>query len=59
MGPPAGGACREDAVPTNVHAVSSADIKYAIEGGKVFCVAMLELKDGKIVRQTAVQVWDE
>jgi hypothetical protein len=29
------------------------------EGGKVFCVAMLELKDGKIVRQTAVQAWDE
>jgi ketosteroid isomerase-like protein len=29
------------------------------EGGKVFCVAMLELKDGKIVQQTAVQVWDE
>jgi hypothetical protein len=29
------------------------------EGGKVFCVAMLDLKDGKIVRQTAVQVWDE
>jgi ketosteroid isomerase-like protein len=29
------------------------------EGGKVFCVAMIELKDGKIVRQTAVQAWDE
>jgi ketosteroid isomerase-like protein len=29
------------------------------EGGKVFCVAMLELRDGKIARQTAVQVWDE
>jgi hypothetical protein len=29
------------------------------EGGKVFCAAMLELKDGKIVRQTAVQAWDE
>ena len=29
------------------------------EGGKVFCVAMLELSGGKIVRQTAVQVWDE
>jgi hypothetical protein len=29
------------------------------EGGKVFCVAMLELKNGKIVRQTAVQAWDE
>ncbi len=29
------------------------------EGGKVLCLAVLELKDGKIVRQTAVQVWDE
>jgi hypothetical protein len=29
------------------------------DGGKVFCVAMLELRDGKIARQTAVQVWDE
>jgi hypothetical protein len=29
------------------------------EGGKVFCATMLDLKDGKIVRQTAVQAWDE
>jgi ketosteroid isomerase-like protein len=29
------------------------------EGGKVFCVAMIELRDGKIAQQTAVQVWDE
>jgi SnoaL-like domain len=29
------------------------------EGGKVVCAAMLELKNGKIVRQTAVQAWDE
>jgi hypothetical protein len=29
------------------------------EGGKVFCATMLELKDGKIVQQTAVQAWDE
>jgi ketosteroid isomerase-like protein len=29
------------------------------DGGKVFCAAMLELDDGKIIRQTAVQVWDE
>jgi ketosteroid isomerase-like protein len=28
------------------------------DGTKVFCVAMLELKGGKIVRQTAVQAWD-
>lgn len=29
------------------------------EGAKVFCAAMLELRDGKIIRQTAVQAWDE
>jgi ketosteroid isomerase-like protein len=29
------------------------------DGAKVFCLAMLELKDGKIARQTLVQAWDE
>ena len=29
------------------------------DGTKVFCSAMLELKDGKIARQTVVQAWDE
>ncbi len=29
------------------------------DGGKVFCAAMLELENGKIVRQTAVQAWDD
>jgi len=29
------------------------------EGGKVFCMAVIELKDGKIAQQTAVQAWDE
>jgi ketosteroid isomerase-like protein len=28
------------------------------DGTKVFCSAMLELQDGKIIRQTAVQAWD-
>ena len=28
------------------------------EGGKVFCAAMVETKDGKIVRQTVVQAWN-
>lgn len=28
-------------------------------GAKVFSVAMLELKDGKIAHQTIVQAWDE
>jgi hypothetical protein len=28
------------------------------DGAKVFCAAMLEIEDGKIIRQTAVQAWD-
>jgi ketosteroid isomerase-like protein len=28
-------------------------------GAKVFCVALVELAGGKIVRQTMVQAWDE
>jgi ketosteroid isomerase-like protein len=28
------------------------------DGTKVFCSAMIELKGGKIARQTVVQVWD-
>lgn len=29
------------------------------DGAKVFCLAMLELRDGRISRQTVVQAWDE
>jgi ketosteroid isomerase-like protein len=29
------------------------------DGAKVFCVAMIELKSGKIAHQTVVQAWDE
>jgi ketosteroid isomerase-like protein len=28
------------------------------DGTKVFCAAMLDIVDGRIVRQTAVQAWD-
>ena len=28
------------------------------DGAKVYCTAMLDLADGKIVRQTSVQAWD-
>jgi ketosteroid isomerase-like protein len=28
------------------------------DGTKVFCAAMLKLKHGRIIHQTAVQVWD-
>jgi ketosteroid isomerase-like protein len=29
------------------------------DGAKVFCVAILDLKGGKIAHQTVVQAWDE
>jgi len=29
------------------------------DGTKVFCMAALELKDGRIAEQTVVQAWDE
>jgi ketosteroid isomerase-like protein len=29
------------------------------DGAKVFCLAMVELKGGKIAQQTVVQAWDE
>ena len=29
------------------------------DGTRVFCAAMLELKNGRIARQTVVQAWDE
>ena len=29
------------------------------DGARVLCLAMLDLRDGLIVRQTAVQQWDE
>ena len=29
------------------------------DGAKVFCAATVDLKDGKIARQTVVQAWDE
>jgi ketosteroid isomerase-like protein len=28
------------------------------DGNKVFCAAMLDIRDGKIIRQTAIQAWD-
>ena len=29
------------------------------DGAQVYCLSVLELRDGLIVRQTAVQAWDE
>jgi hypothetical protein len=28
------------------------------DGAKVFCAAMLDIEDGKIIRQTAILAWD-
>jgi ketosteroid isomerase-like protein len=36
----------------------SQDCSYP-DGAKVFCLAMVDLKGGKIARQTVVQAWDE
>jgi hypothetical protein len=29
------------------------------DGARVFCLAMIELKGGRIAQQTVVQAWDE
>jgi ketosteroid isomerase-like protein len=29
------------------------------DGAKVFCIAVIDLEDGRIARQTFVQAWDE
>jgi hypothetical protein len=29
------------------------------DGGRVYCAGMLEVRDGKIVREVGVQAWDE
>ena len=29
------------------------------DGARVFCIAVVKLKDGRIARQTVVQAWDE
>ncbi|MDX6382321.1 MAG: hypothetical protein QOI57_3345 [Rubrobacteraceae bacterium] len=29
------------------------------DGNRVFCAGMLEVRDGKIVREVGVQAWDE
>ena len=43
---------------TNGEALSFTQACTYPDGTKVFCAAMLDIKDGKIVRQTAVQAWD-
>ena len=47
-----------DAVITNGEALSFTQTCTYPDGAKVFCAAMLETKDGKIIRQTVVQAWD-
>jgi ketosteroid isomerase-like protein len=43
---------------SNGQALAFTEVCTYPEGAKVFCAAMLEIEDGKIVRQTAVQAWD-
>lgn len=40
------------------HLAFSEDCTYP-DGTKVFCMAMIDVKDGKIARQTVIQAWDE
>ena len=47
-----------DSAVTNGEALSFTQTCTYPDGAKVFCAAMLELKDGKIARQTVVQAWD-
>jgi ketosteroid isomerase-like protein len=47
-----------DATVTSGEALSFTQTCTYPDGAKVFCAAMLETRDGKIVRQTVVQAWD-
>jgi hypothetical protein len=47
-----------DSAVTNGEALSFTQTCTYPDGAKVFCAAMLDIKDGKIVRQTVVQAWD-
>ena len=47
-----------DAGVSDGHMLAFTQVCTYPNGGKVFCSAMLELRDGRIVRQTAVQAWD-
>jgi hypothetical protein len=49
---------RIDAAIATDDALSFTQLCTYPDGAKVFCAAMLELKDGRIVRQTSVQAWD-
>lgn len=50
---------RLDQVVTNdEHAAVTVVCQYP-DGKRVFCAAMLDLRDGKIAREVAVEAWDE
>jgi ketosteroid isomerase-like protein len=49
---------RVDSAVTGGEALSFTQTCTYPDGAKVFCAATLEIKDGKIVRQTIVQAWD-
>jgi hypothetical protein len=48
----------DDAVAGPDHLAFTESCQYP-DGTRVVCAAMLELRNGKIVRQTNVQAWDE
>lgn len=57
--------CGRDMTHTIERLVTSADhaaflqaCSYA-DGGRVLCAAVLDLRDGQIIRQSGVQAWDE
>jgi ketosteroid isomerase-like protein len=47
-----------DCAVTNGETLSFTQTCTYPDGATVFCAAMLEIKDGKIARQTVVQAWD-
>ena len=57
--------CARDMTHEVTHAISSPDgAAYTLrcrypDGTRVQCMALLETRDGKIVRQEGVQAWDE
>ena len=50
---------RVDSIVTEGNRLSFSQACAYPNGSKVLCLSMLELRDGRIARQTAVQAWDE
>ena len=50
---------RVDAMISEGHRLAFTQACAYPDGAKVYCVSMLEARDGEICRQTVVQAWDE